>query len=139
MGKSNTILAFDVGERRIGVAVAKIPPRIAEPLTTLIQTDNLHEELEELMEENQPNMLVIGYPRNQQGEATAQTRATKEWAKKYLTEWQLPMYWQDESLTSVAAATELHRRGKKHTKADIDALAANIILTDFLENRKIGA
>lgn len=139
MGKSSTILAFDVGGRRIGVAIAHIPPRFAEPLTTLIQNDDLHDEVEKLIEEHRPDMLIVGYPRNMNGEPTGQTKKTKAWVNEYLTPWQLPLYWQDESLTSVAAATELHHRGKKHTKEDVDALAANIILTDFLENRKIGA
>lgn len=128
-------MAFDVGGRRIGVAKAVVPPRIAQPLVTLPQNDGLVDALEDLIEKEHPDMFVVGRPRNQQGEATAQTRLTEQWVRDYLASWKIPIYWQDESLTSVAAQTHLHAKGKPYDKADIDALAASIILTDYLETR----
>lgn len=138
MGKSKVVLAFDVGERRIGVAKATAPPRIAQPLTTLSHDDSLQDELEKLIENEKPAMLVVGWPRNQRGEATAQSRQTQDWVRHYLVQWKIPLYWQDESLTSVAAQAHLQAKGHRHTKADIDALAASIILTDFLETKRSG-
>lgn len=133
------VLAFDVGTRRIGVAKATAPPRIAGPLTTLLQDDSLEDRLEQLMASEKPDVLVAGRPRNQQGEATAQTALTEEWVERYLVQWEVPIYWQDESLTSVMAEAHLQAKRRAYEKADVDALAASIILTDFLESRRQGA
>lgn len=75
--------------------------------------------------------LVVGYPRNQQGEATAQSAYVEAFADKLADI--AKVVFQDESLTSVLAESRLKSRGKPYVKGDIDKEAAAIILQDYLE------
>lgn len=136
-GNNQKILAFDYGERRIGVAIANVPPRIAAPLMTLEQNDQLRSALKQLIADELPDAIVVGRPRNQSGGTTPQTEAVEAWARDCLSQWQVPIFWQDESLTSVAAEAHLQQSRKPFRKEDIDAYAAAIILTDFLEANKL--
>lgn len=128
----HTFIALDIGEKRIGVAQADNEVRIAFPLCT-VSVDGLESQrLREIVTEVQPSVMVVGYPRNQQGEPTAQTREVERVAAR-LKSLNVPIVFQDESLTSVLAETYLKQHKKSYTKADIDAHAAAIILGDYLE------
>lgn len=128
----HTFLALDIGEKRIGVAQADSGVRIAFPLCT-VDVDGLElGRLREIVAEARPSLLVVGYPRNQKGEATAQTEEVKRVAVT-LESLGVPIVFQDESLTSVLAEDYLKRNKKHYTKGDIDAHAAAIILGDYLE------
>lgn len=125
-------IALDVGERRIGVAQADSETRFPFPVGT-IDVDGLEmERLREIVTEVQPSTIIIGYPRNQHGEPTKQTGVIEKFAAslEYL---QVPVIFQDESLTSVLAEEYLKRQKKPYTRADIDSHAATIILGDYLE------
>lgn len=129
----HTFIALDVGEKRIGVARADSDVRIAFPVCT-VTVDGLEvQRLREIVAEVQPSLLVIGYPRNQQGEPTAQTISVEQFVTK-LEVLKIPIVFQDESLTSVLAEEYLKRHKKTYTKADIDAHAAAIILGDYVES-----
>lgn len=128
----HTFLALDIGEKRIGVAQADNEVRIAFPLCTVLVDGLEKQRLREIVAEAQPSALIVGYPRNQQGETTAQTREVERVAAE-LESLQVPIVFQDESLTSVLAEDHLKRQKKPYTKADIDAHAAAIILGDYLE------
>lgn len=125
-------LSFDVGERRIGVAQADSDVRIAFPLATIEVDGSEYGQIQKLVAETGPTALVVGYPRNQQGEATAQT-AYVESVAKHLEAYGVPVVFQDESLTSVLAEQYLQQTKKPYTKGDIDARAAAIILGDYIE------
>ncbi len=130
--QKHTFLGLDIGGKRIGVAQADSEVRIAFPLCT-VEVDGLEiNRLRELVAEAQPSALVVGYPRNQQGEITAQTKEVERVAAELET-LKVPIMFQDESLTSVLAEQYLKRHNKTYTKADIDAHAAAIILGDYLE------
>lgn len=128
----HTFLALDIGSKRIGVAQADSEVRIAFPLCTVAVDGLEHQRLREIITEVQPRQLVIGYPRNQQGETTAQTRIVETVAVQ-LEKLNVPIVFQDESLTSVLAEEYLKSHKKVYTKADIDAYAAAIILGDYME------
>ncbi len=128
----HTFIALDIGEKRIGVAQADNEVRIAFPLCTLDADELFLGRLREIVSEVQPSVLVVGYPRNQQGEPTAQTRTVESVAEN-LKALNVPIVFQDESLTSVLAEDYLKRHNRTYTKADIDAHAAAIILGDYLE------
>lgn len=128
----HTFIALDIGGKRIGVAQADNEVRIAFPLCTVDVDELLMKRLREIITEAEPSVLVVGYPRNQQGEPTAQTREVERVAKE-LEVLGVPIVFQDESLTSVLAEDYLKRHNKTYTKADIDAHAAAIILGDYLE------
>ncbi|HSX32031.1 MAG TPA: Holliday junction resolvase RuvX [Candidatus Saccharimonadales bacterium] len=130
----SSILSLDVGERRIGVAVASSESRLASPLKTLLNEGDIAATIQELLVANQATALVLGLPRNLEGEDTAQTQYVRAFADRIKPIVGVPLYWQDEALTSRKAEEELTARGKPYAKADIDALSATYILEDFLRD-----
>ncbi len=131
---SRTLLALDVGEKRIGVAIADTSVKIAIAFETLEVDGTELEQIARIIEQEEAKTVVIGYPRNQQGEATQQTAYVEAFAEK-LIDIAPGIVFQDESLTSVKAEEYLKRQNKPYEKADIDALAASLILQDYLEAR----
>jgi putative holliday junction resolvase len=129
---SASVIALDVGGRRIGVAVADTVARIAHPLTTLDHSDTVADEIAQLVRDHNARALVVGLPRGLDGQQTAQSEYTQDFAKKLQDKIAVPLYWQDEAVTSKQAEAELKKRGKPYTKGDIDALAATYVLEDFL-------
>lgn len=127
-----TYIALDVGEKRIGVAVADDIVKIAVPYSTVEVDGDEIRTIAELFAANEPAQIVVGYPRNQQGEPTAQTAFVEAFTER-LHEAELPTVFQDESLTSVIAEDRLKTRHVPYEKGDIDAEAASIILQDYLE------
>lgn len=130
--KAKSLLALDVGEKRIGVATATDSIRIAIPFTTLDVDGTEIKEIAKIIATEGTDTIVVGYPRNQSGEATAQTAYAEAFAQQ-LDGMVNSIEFQDESLTSVMAEDQLKRDGRPYTKADIDARAAAIILQDYLE------
>lgn len=128
-----TILALDVGERRIGIAVADNIGRIASPLTTLTVDGTELVRLQTILLEHEITDIVVGLPRNQAGQETEQSKKIKQFVTQRLKAFKLPLTFQDESVTSVIAEERLKARGKQFDKAAIDAEAAAIILQDYLE------
>jgi putative holliday junction resolvase len=135
---ASSILALDVGARRVGVAVADLTARLARPLITLERDETFFPTLENIVEVEAAGGLVIGFPRGLQGQHTAQTQAIEDFSVELRTHFPLPLYFQDEALTSKQAETELIARGRPYDKGAIDALAATYILEDFLgENKEL--
>lgn len=130
--RTKSLLALDVGEKRIGVAIASDAIRIAIPITTLDVDGSEFTEIARLITTEGIDIIVVGYPRNQSGDVTAQTAYVEQFAKQ-LDGMVGSIVFQDESLTSVMAEDQLKRDGRPYVKADIDARAAAIILQDYLE------
>jgi putative Holliday junction resolvase len=129
-----TIVALDVGERRIGVAVAGQATRLASPLSTIAHDEGVFTTLQGLITEHHASALVIGLPRGLSGQKTKQTEAIEAFVLQLRQHIAVPIYWQDEALTSRQAEAELEQRGKPYQKGDVDALAACYILEDFLKD-----
>ena len=132
MPKSTAIVCLDVGEKRIGVAVGDSDVRIAIPFETIEVDGSELQAIAEIVIRENADILVIGYPRNQSGEPTAQTKLVEEFANK-LSNIAPKIVFQDESLTSVVAEQQLAEYNRPYSKGDIDAQAAAIILQDYLE------
>ena len=131
MAAKKNILALDVGDRRVGVALADSQIKIAVPYGYLERSDKIIQQITELMLDHDINILVIGYPRNQSGEATKQTESVEQFAKELAEiEIDADLVFQDESLSSVEAERRL---GRVKDRGEIDAEAASIILQDYLE------
>lgn len=126
------ILALDIGEKRIGVATADINAPFPAPLTTLEASPTLASDFAAIVKKQDVRAVVIGLPRNQQGERTKQTDRVEHIAKLLKIPETVAVHWQDESLTSVKAEAELEKRKKPYKKADVDALAATYILSDYI-------
>lgn len=138
------VLALDVGTRRIGVAFADTSVRIAIPRAMIPVDGNELANIAKNLRLENAEILVCGYPRNSKGEATKQTELVQEFVEKikaYLVEngQKVPeIHFQDESLTSVLAETQLSRKREltRKDRADgiVDSEAAVIILQDYLES-----
>lgn len=127
------VLALDIGEKRIGLAIGDSIGRLATPLFTLVVDGTEIVRLQAIMLDYDINRLVVGLPRNQSGEETAQTEQVRLFVKRRLEAFGLPIAFQDESVTSVLAEQHLEKNKKTFKKGDIDAHAAAIILQDYLE------
>jgi putative Holliday junction resolvase len=132
MSQNRTLIGLDVGERRIGVAVGDTGIRIAVPFDTIEVDGSEIERIAQIVVAEGADTMVIGYPRNQSGEPTAQTAFVEDFANK-LTDITARIVFQDESLTSVLAEEQLKSYGRPYSKGDIDAKAAALILQDYLE------
>jgi putative Holliday junction resolvase len=133
----SSILALDVGAKRIGVAVATLVARLPRPLITLRADDpDMFAALQSIAEVEGAVALVIGFPRGLQGQHTAQTTAIEQFVQQLRQHFPLPIHLQDEALTSKHAESELQARGKPYDKGDVDALAATYILDDWLREHE---
>ena len=132
MTKPISLVCLDVGQKRIGVAVADSAIKIAVPYETIEVDGTEIEAIAEILINQNSDILVIGYPRNQSGETTGQTKFVENFAEK-LKDMPPKIVFQDESLTSVIAEQRLSSHNKPFAKSDIDAQAAAIILQDYLE------
>lgn len=127
-----SVLALDVGEQRVGVAVASLAARLPRPLVTLKQGEDFLMKLNDIIKAENVEALVVGLPRGLDGQTTAQTRAVESFTNELREHCQLPVHFQDEAVTSKQAEAELEARRKPYARGDIDALAATYILEDFL-------
>ena len=130
----SSLIALDVGERRIGVALAGAQARIASPLTTLLHSESTMADIQALAGEHQAMVVVVGLPRGLDGQHTRQTITVEEFKSALERVLSIPVYWQDEAVTSRKAEAELKSRGKPYKKEDIDALSATYILEDFIHD-----
>jgi putative Holliday junction resolvase len=128
----NNILALDYGERRIGVAVANTLARLPQPLKAIEQSAKMWKDMRAIIDAESIDVCVIGLPRNLSGDDTAQTKNARAFAKELEERMQLPVFLQDEALTSVQAEAELTAHGKRFDKGMVDSLAAVYILGDYL-------
>ncbi len=126
---ASNILSLDVGERRVGVAIANSIARLPRPLVTLDAAADVHQAIAALLKEHDCDTLVVGLPRNLAGEDTQQTQYVRNFVRELVG---VTVMFQDEALTSRKAEAELSARGKKYTKGEVDALAATYILEDYL-------
>lgn len=134
MTRPEYLLALDVGSKRIGVAKADTDVKIATPASTLLVDGTELVGLGDLLREYEPSLVVVGYPRNQSGEVTAQTVEVENFAEK-VRGLGVEVVFRDESLTSVMAEDRLGANKRKVERSDIDAEAATIILQDYLEEK----
>jgi putative Holliday junction resolvase len=132
MLNDGTILALDVGSKRIGLALASYAARLSNPYDTVANDDNIWHVLRTICQKEAVKQLVVGLPRGLDSQSTTQTAYTEDFARRLATEVALPLSLVDEAVTSKQAKAELMARGKKFAKSDIDALAAVYILEDYL-------
>ena len=123
---TKTILAFDFGEKRIGVAVGNTITKTAEALK-IIQEKNQDEKfkaIETLIQEWQPQLLVVGLPAHPDGAEHEMTLKAKRFGNQLHGRFQKEVVWVDERYTSVSV------------QDGNDALAAQLILQQYLDQPK---
>lgn len=134
MKKPTNTLGLDVGEKRVGVAIIADGLAMARTMPTLNHDDKLMDCLRTIISDRSIEQLVLGLPRNLAGDETPQTVYVRQFADQLKQQTGLPIIFQDEALTSVHAEQSLRATGKIFAKGDIDGLAAQAILNDYLES-----
>jgi putative Holliday junction resolvase len=122
---ARTVLAFDFGLKRIGVAVGEPELRTAHPLAAVSRFD----EIRSLTVEWKPARLVVGLPVSVNGDAHAMTRQAEDFARRLERRFKLPVARVDERFSSVEAETRL--RGVK--RKNIDSVAAQLLLEQYFD------
>ena len=125
MPSQGTVLAFDFGLKRIGVAVGEPELRTAHPLPAISQFTDI----ESLVKEWKPAALVVGLPTSAKGEPHKMTRQAEDFARRLEKRFKLPVARVDERYTSVEAESRL--KGVKN-KA-VDSVAAQLILEQYFD------
>jgi putative Holliday junction resolvase len=123
MPERGTVLAFDFGLKRIGVAVGETELGTVHPLPAI----SSFPQVEKLVAQWQPAALVVGLPTSAQGEPHRMTRQAEDFARRLERRFKLPVARVDERFTSVEAEHRL--RGLK--KKPIDSVAAQLILEQY--------
>ncbi|WP_066569434.1 Holliday junction resolvase RuvX [Snodgrassella sp. CFCC 13594] len=135
--RQGTILAFDFGTARIGVAVGEAELGSGHPLETVCATTNdaRFGRIAALIREWQPQALVVGLPRHMDGQDDEATALCRKFGQRLHGRFHLPVYWVDERLTSVVAESLLAEAqvfGKKQKQA-LDQVAAMAIMQTYFE------
>jgi len=139
MPEGGTVLAFDFGLKRTGVASGELGIGVAHPLT-VIRTESSDERLNHitrLIQEWRPALLVVGLPLHPDGAEHELTRAARNFAAKLENRFKLPVFLADERYTSQLAEEELHDAGVhgRKNRDHLDAIAAQMILQGFFDAR----
>jgi putative Holliday junction resolvase len=131
-----TILAFDFGKKRIGVAMGELELKMAHPLTTISEkADARFQAIEKIIQEWQPVRLVVGLPLHMDGTEHEMTEQCRRFARQLQGRFNLETELVDERLTSAEAASLLADmgRGGQDNKHLIDQLAAQRILQAYFD------
>jgi putative Holliday junction resolvase len=135
---AQTVLGFDFGMRKIGVAVGQTVTKTANPLTQLKAENGepTWEQIAALIKQWNPFALIVGRPLNMDGTTQPITFAAEEFAKMLASRYTLPVHLVDERLSTVAARSQLFEKGGYRTlsKKNIDETAAQIILQEWLNS-----
>lgn len=133
-------MALDIGEVRIGVALSDTTRSLASPLTVLPVQEVLSnaKSFRRILEDWEPDILVIGRPKTMAGEDGPQAQRIMEQARQIADVCQLPLTFQDERLSSQEAKRILHKQGlsEKKMRGKVDAVAASLFLQTWLDRQK---
>ncbi|WP_444633071.1 Holliday junction resolvase RuvX [Cupriavidus oxalaticus] len=127
--RDGTVLAFDYGEKKIGVALGNFITREARALTILpnITVEGRFEAVGALIHEWNPVQLIVGMPVNPEGDEQPMMRLARRFGNQLNGRFNLPVEWVDERYSSRAASMAGARRG------ELDAEAARIILQQYFD------
>ena len=131
-----TLIGFDFGTRRIGVAVGETSTRIASPLLAIEAEANeaRFEAIGRIVDEWQPAGFVVGRPRHADGGEHEVARLAEKFARRLAALYRVPVRFVDETLTSATADAQLREQGvRARSRSQVDAMAATIILQSYLD------
>jgi putative Holliday junction resolvase len=136
---AGTTLAFDFGEKRIGVAVGNLELGLAHPLTT-ISNENREKcftSIAQLISDWQPVLLVVGLPVYADGTEHELTRRSRQFARRLEGRFGIPAVFVDERYTSISADIALREASVKGRKQKhlLDQVAAQLILQSYFDKK----
>ncbi len=133
-------LGLDVGDRRIGVAICDETQTLARPLLTLHRTSKKEDfaKIAALCREHAVEKVIVGLPRTLRGEEGPQARRVRRYAAELQAALELPLEFWDERFSTVEAHDLMAAAGRKlSSKAEIDAIAASVILQEYLRENQL--
>ncbi|MGQ9627444.1 MAG: Holliday junction resolvase RuvX [Anaerolineae bacterium] len=133
------LLALDLGEARIGVAVSDPEKTLARSLTVIKRRSKKEDfaTIARLVDEMEAEAIVVGYPLSLNGEAGPQARRAERYARALAQELNIPVYLWDESFSTAEAKRLMIEAGhKRKARRREDAVAAAVILQDYLDSQK---
>lgn len=133
-------LGVDLGEKRIGLALSDGLKIVAQPLTVFERTSRKadFEFVGQLVQEHQIGKIIIGLPVQMDGQEGAMAKWCRDYGAALGKTLDLPVDWQDESLTSEMAAGAMAEAGysRKKMKGKLDAVAAALILQSYMDEHR---
>jgi putative Holliday junction resolvase len=131
-------LCIDLGDKRTGLAVCDDAEIIASPIGVIEGRGDLYNKIAEAVKQYQPQGLVFGLPLNMDGSQGDKAAGVRKFAAQLSEKITLPIFFQDERLSSFSAQGRLSQTGLTHKKkkGKIDAIAAAEILKEFIAGRK---
>jgi putative Holliday junction resolvase len=132
-----TVIGFDFGEKRIGVAVGETATGIANPLGAIAESANdaRFRAIEKLVDEWKPGTFVVGRPKHADASEHAVAKLAEKFGRRLAARHKLPVVFVDETLTSAEAEASLRGHRTRAPRAgDVDALAATLILQSYLDD-----
>ena len=135
------VLALDIGEVRVGIAVSDPTGRVASPVTVLPAQEVLAHAVtfRRVLEDWEPELLVCGLPRTLAGEEGPQAGRIRAQAEKIARSCGLPLEFEDERLSSAEAKRILKEQGlsERAMRGKVDSVAAGLFLQSWLDARQI--
>lgn len=131
------VLALDVGDRRIGVALSDPTGTIASPLTTVHRVSERkdHQAIADLVDEYSVERVVVGLPRTLRGELGPQAQKVMRFGERLAEIVKVPVvYWDERHTTSDAERIVRARRRGRAAKVGVDEVAAAVILQSYLDS-----
>jgi putative Holliday junction resolvase len=139
MSTPRTLLGFDFGLKNIGVAVGQELTRSANPLTVIPAREGIPkwDEIEKLLLEWQPQLLIVGLPLNMDGSEQEMTAAARRFGNRLNGRFHIPVVWQDERLSTYEALEQLgiHDKMQAKKRSDVDRISAQLILQSWLNQQ----
>ncbi len=134
------ILSVDYGDKRTGIAVCDKLEFLASPVCVLEEwnAEALADKIVNIAKEKKAETIVVGLPKNMDGSKGFRADACEALGELLKARVEIPVVYWDERLTTVSAhriLSETNVRGKKR-KAVVDAVAAEIILQNYIDSRK---
>lgn len=135
---SRSLMGFDFGTRSIGVATGQEVTGTASPLTSLKANEGIPDwvQLEKLLKEWQPDLLVVGLPLNMDGTEQEMTVRARKFGQRLHGRFGFQVEFKDERLTTTDAKARLFEQGgyKALGKSRVDAVSAQLILESWMES-----
>ena len=133
------VLALDLGERRIGLALSDPMHIIASPFKIIDKqkVSNYILEIKKIIDDNDVDLLVVGLPITLFNKNSIQTKKVIEEIEKLKKELKIKIHTIDERLSSISAKNILVQKNVKtgHNKGEIDKVAASIFLQEYLDSK----
>lgn len=140
--KPVTVIAIDYGKRNIGIAVGQSLTATASELPALRHNERvaslrvLHEQLDKIISEWRPALIVVGWPLNMDGTESPMCEEVKQFGDSLAARIGKPVHYLDERLTSHEAKADVEDQRRNYRKQPIDSKAAKILLESWFRQKQ---